>query len=84
MDVSRLCGVQGGTKHTTHQRVAEYVKRRCDQYPGMPFTPREEWLIEQTIAALHQLLADTRCSEVGRMAVSAFLDIAAEELPGSP
>ena len=84
MNVSRLCDVQGATAPDTHQRVSEYVKRICEQYRGMGFTPREEWLVEQTVVALRQLLDDIRASEAGRNAVEAFLAIAAEERPGKP
>ena len=84
MDVGRLCGVLGAEDHATHQRIAEYVKTLCEQYRAMGFTPRDEWVMEQTIRGLRLLLADLQVSDPGRRAVEAFLAIASEELPGPP
>jgi hypothetical protein len=84
MDVGRFCGVAGSEANARHQRIADYVKRRCDHYAGMGFTPREEWIVEQTIAALGELLGDIRCSTEERAAIEEFLHLAAQDLPGPP
>lgn len=82
MNVGRLCSVQGSSEPKTHRRLAEYLKAVCARYPGMGFSSRTEWIGEQTLDALHLLLADTRCSEMERRAVERFLSLAAEELHG--
>jgi hypothetical protein len=48
----------------------------------MGFSPRVEWVGEQTIAALELLLADTNCTDEERRAVSRFLELASQEIPG--
>jgi hypothetical protein len=83
MNVGRLCSIQGTSQLESHQRVADYLKLVCSPYHGMGFTSRIEWIGEQTLQALRLLLADTSCSEEERRAVERFLDLAAEELPGS-
>jgi hypothetical protein len=55
----------------------------CSPYHGMGFTSRIEWIGEQTVRALRLLLAETVCTDEERRAVERFLDLAAEELPGS-
>ena len=72
MDVGRFYGVQSGVRHVTHQRIAVYVKALCTRYAGMGFTPREEWVAEQTMQGLHLLLA-----------VEAFLALASQEIRDS-
>jgi hypothetical protein len=83
MDVGRLCSVQGGERHTSHQRIAEYVKARCEQYPGIGFPPRVEWVAEQTLHGLRLLLAELTCTEEERRTIEGFLAIASQEIPGS-
>lgn len=43
MDIGRFAGVLGSETHATHQRIAAYVRAVCNRYPGVGFTPREEW-----------------------------------------
>ena len=83
MNVGRLCSIQGSYQLESHQRVADYLKLVCSPYHGMGFTSRIEWVGEQTLSALRVLLADTSCTDEERRAVQRFLDLAAEELPGS-
>ncbi len=84
MDVSRLAGVLGAEQHAAHQRVAAYVKGLCEHYPGMCFTAREEWVVEQSLRGLHLLLADLSCTPEERRAIEEFLAIAGGEVPGRP
>ncbi|GAC1527182.1 MAG: hypothetical protein NVS2B16_35250 [Chloroflexota bacterium] len=63
------CGVLGAESNANHQRIAEYVKTQCEQYRGMGFTAREEWIVEQTIEALHRLLGDIQCTPDERHAI---------------
>lgn len=83
MNVGRLCSIQGSAQLDTHRRVSEYVKAVCSRYPGMGFTSRIEWIGEQSVDALRLLLADIDCTMEERRAVERFLDLAAEELPGT-
>jgi hypothetical protein len=84
VDVGRLCGVLASEQHATHQRIASYVKGFCELYPGMGFTTREEWVVEQSIAGLRHLLADVRCTGEERRAIEEFLDLASEEIAVAP
>ncbi len=84
MDVGRFCGVIDGEAHATHQRIAEYVKPLCSQYYGLGFTPREEWVMEQTMQALRTLLSDLRCTEDERRAIEEFLTLAVQDVPEAP
>jgi hypothetical protein len=77
-------GSVGGTEPPTHQRISEYVRESVERYRALGFSPREEWIVEQTMAALRRLLDDVDCSEPERAAVLAFLDLATERRPGSP
>ncbi len=84
MDVGRFCGAIDGVAQATHQRIAEYVKPLCNQYHGLGFTPREEWVMEQTMQALQTLLTDVRCTNEERQAIEEFLALAAQEVPAAP
>lgn len=84
MDIGRLSGALAAEKHAHHQRIASYVKAFCTRYSGQGFTAREEWVAEQTIQALHRLLADCSCADEERRAIEEFLALAGEELPVTP
>lgn len=84
MDIGRFSGALDAEKHATHQRVAEYVRPLIAGPTGIGFTPREEWVAEQTIKALQLLLTDTVCTDAERRAIEEFLTLASQELPGLP
>jgi hypothetical protein len=84
MNVGRFCDVLGGDNQSTHQRIASYVKQHWGSYSGLSFSPREEWVAEQTMLSLRAFLEDVRCADEERRAINEFLDLATEELPGTP
>lgn len=82
MNVARLCSIAGTGKLDTHQRISDYLKRRCAAYPGIGFSPQIEWIGEQTIVALRSFLQDIDCTSGEREAVERFLELAGEEVSG--
>jgi hypothetical protein len=84
MNVGRFCDVLGGDAQATHQRIARYVKRHWGAYGGLSFSPREAWVVEQTMLGLRALIEDVRCTDEERRAITELLDLAAEEQPGTP